>query len=174
MHRKAVVFAFLFAFSAMIAWSLGQSGGQTAVPQAGTSTAQPAQPAQPQAGNEAAKAEDKNAAAQTRSFTENSKPFVADRHIAGGLQCSSCHGEAEPKQAVATKQCLQCHESFEALAKRTADIEPNPHSNHQVDSGDAECNYCHHGHKANEIGCRSCHADRVFIRGSAAGAKKTQ
>ena len=92
MHRKAVVFAFLFAFSAMIAWSLGQSGGQTAVPQAGTSTAQPAQPAQPQAGNEAAKAEDKNAAAQTRSFTENSKPFVADRHIAGGLQCSSCHG----------------------------------------------------------------------------------
>ena len=171
MHRKAVVFAFLFAFSAMIAWSLGQTGGQTAVPQADKSTAQPAQP---QAGSEAAKAEDKNATAKTRSFTENSKPFLADRHIAAGLKCGSCHGDAEPKQAVATKQCLQCHESFEALAKRTADIKPNPHTNHLVDSGDAECNFCHHGHKANEIGCRSCHADRVFIRGSAADAKKTE
>ena len=157
LRRSVAVCAFLMILSALMAGSLRRVEGQAA-----------AAPAAPAA---TAKADDASVSPKVRAITEDSKPYVSDRHVALGLECKDCHGDAEPKKPVPTDKCLECHTSFEELSKKTTDISPNPHSNHLVDSSDIDCNYCHHGHKANEIGCRSCHADRVFIRGSATAAK---
>lgn len=171
MHRKiAVVCALYFTFSVLIAGSLSLKG-QAPAPQSEKPAAQPA-PAP--TGAEAGKPDEKSAPAKARAFTEDGKPFLSDRHIATGLTCGSCHGDADPKQAVATDQCLQCHQSFQDLAKKTVDMMPNPHSNHLVDSSDIECSFCHHGHKANEAGCAKCHADMVLSRDPAPTATKTE
>jgi hypothetical protein len=166
MHKKIVVgLACLFTFSALIAWSLGATNGQEPAPQAEKPAAQSAQP---KAGADSGKADETAAPAKHRNFTDDSKPYLSDRHVTLGLKCESCHGEASPTKAATTAQCLQCHGSFEALAKKTADMEPNPHSNHIVDSSDTECSFCHHSHKANEVGCNQCHGGLSFKRNSAA------
>jgi fumarate reductase flavoprotein subunit len=177
LRKYFVIFAFLFAFSAVTARSLAPGERQSAASQADQSPAPQAQPPagkEPDTGKEPAKPDEKSAPAKARSFTEDSNPFLADRHIASGLQCSNCHGDAATKQPVATDQCLKCHESFDDLSKKTEDITPNPHSNHLIDSSDIDCDFCHHGHKANEIGCHKCHADMELTRGSAATTTKTQ
>ena len=88
------------------------------------------------------------------------RPLLADRHKAAGLACTDCHGEGS-RQAVESDQCLSCHESWEATAKRTRAIKPNPHDNHVVNAS-GECNLCHHGHKAAEVVCAQCHQDFPF------------
>jgi hypothetical protein len=45
---------------------------------------------------------------------------------------------------------------MQSVAKRTADLKPNPHDNHM--SAQTECLQCHHGHRSNEISCLVCHA----------------
>jgi fumarate reductase flavoprotein subunit len=100
-------------------------------------------------------------------FYNQAKPFLSDRHVARGLECSACHGDAEKKGPVAQDKCLTCHTSFGEVANATKDVTPNPHANHLVESGDLECTSCHHGHKPSEIFCHSCHADMKFERQAA-------
>jgi len=95
---------------------------------------------------------------------QSDKKFTADRHKAAGLDCQSCHKEEGTKKAVESDQCLSCHESFQAVAKRTKDLTPNPHDNHITQS--AECTQCHHGHKADDNVCMTCHASMEFKRKS--------
>jgi hypothetical protein len=92
-----------------------------------------------------------------------SKPFLAQRHISAGLECASCHGEGK-KIPVKSAKCLECHESFKAVAERTKDMNPNPHANHLVDTDSVECTQCHHGHKTDEIVCLDCHQNFTFDR----------
>ena len=83
----------------------------------------------------------------------------SDKHIKTGLKCDSCH-EAEkvaPGAEVDTAKCLSCHGPYEKLAKRTDEMIRNPHANPHY--GDLDCNVCHHGHRADENYCRSCHKD---------------
>jgi hypothetical protein len=94
---------------------------------------------------------------------QSGKKFTADRHKAAGLECQSCHREGT-KKPVESDQCLTCHESFEAVAKRTKDLNPNPHDNHITQN--AECTQCHHGHKADDNVCMSCHSSMEFKRKS--------
>ncbi|MBS1851516.1 MAG: cytochrome c3 family protein [Acidobacteria bacterium] len=90
-----------------------------------------------------------------RSEAETKREFTADRHLARGLACEHCHGERE-KKPVTQAQCLQCHSSYAAVAKRTRQLDPNPHASHQ---GEIECRECHKGHKADELYCRHCHQE---------------
>jgi len=82
--------------------------------------------------------------------------FLSEKHGALGLSCKDCHGEADKADGVAMEQCLGCHESWAKLKKsaRTAKLHPNPHDGHYPD---LDCNNCHHGHKAQENYCDSCH-----------------
>jgi DnaJ-class molecular chaperone len=79
--------------------------------------------------------------------------WLADRHVEAGLACASCHGTAAPAD-VANGQCLTCHGSYEALAKKTTHRSRNPHDSHYPN---LDCITCHHGHQTRENFCASCH-----------------
>jgi hypothetical protein len=158
LRRSVAVCAFLMILSALMAGSLCRVEGQAAAAQTAPSAApESSAPAQADA-----------ASAKTRAFTDASKPFLADRHVARGMECKGCHGDVETKKSVTREQCLKCHVSYEKLAAKTADMDPNPHSNHMIDEGSVECSSCHHGHKANQNGCSSCHAEITLYRSAKA------
>ena len=79
---------------------------------------------------------------------------TAERHAAKGIQCVSCHADVEKALPVRKAACLKCHGSYEAVAKRTEKIEPNPHFNH---FGERDCSTCHKGHAASTVSCSQCH-----------------
>lgn len=79
--------------------------------------------------------------------------FLADRHVSRSLTCESCHAVMPPK-AVPTDQCLKCHVSYEALAKRTDKKDINPHDTHIEKPA---CSDCHQGHKKPVLVCDQCH-----------------
>lgn len=79
---------------------------------------------------------------------------LADRHVARGLECASCHKTAPAPGAVVKKDaCKTCH-NYDDLAKRTAKMQPNPHYTHL---GDVNCVECHRGHQAPRLMCNDCH-----------------
>ena len=92
---------------------------------------------------------------------------VSELHVAAGLECASCHGPAEQKAPVESDRCLECHTSFEEVAKRTVALKPNPHANHYVETGVAECVGCHHGHQPRTLLCTECHTVRFERTGKA-------
>ena len=52
---------------------------------------------------------------------------LADRHIARGLKCESCHADAAHPAPVKKEKCLSCHGgSYEKLAEQTDSLEINP------------------------------------------------
>lgn len=81
---------------------------------------------------------------------------LANRHMAHGVDCVSCHGTKTPQPGavVDNKNCLTCHQSYEALAKRTEKLEPNPHFSHL---GNVRCSDCHSGHQQPKLLCNDCH-----------------
>lgn len=86
------------------------------------------------------------------------QPMLADRHVARGMDCVSCHKVKTPKPGatVDKQQCIGCHGSLEDIAKREKDkkLDPNPHYNHLVD---LNCNECHKGHQKPVNMCNDCH-----------------
>jgi fumarate reductase flavoprotein subunit len=93
--------------------------------------------------------------------------LTADIHKDSGLACTDCH-EDTPKKAVSRDKCQQCHGSYAEIAKRTENLEPNPHYNHTID---LDCNNCHHQHKPMEIYCHNCHKNLVFTPNPAIPAR---
>jgi Cytochrome c3 len=83
--------------------------------------------------------------------------FCSDKHIETGLNCENCHGAAKVAAGagVGMAKCLSCHGSYEKLAKRTGKMTLNPHVDYHL--GELDCNVCHHGHRADENYCDSCH-----------------
>ncbi len=79
--------------------------------------------------------------------------WLADKHVASGLTCASCHGDAKPSD-VASETCLSCHVSYKELARKTANRPRNPHDSHYPN---LECTTCHHGHQKEENFCAGCH-----------------
>ena len=77
----------------------------------------------------------------------------ADRHIAQGAKCESCHLGGKPGP-VAKEQCLACHGSYAKVAEQTDKLDINPHDSHL---GQIECTKCHKGHKAPVVECNRCH-----------------
>ncbi len=80
--------------------------------------------------------------------------FLADRHVAKGVKCESCH-KAGPNAAPKKADCLACHGgTYAKLAEKTDKLEVNPHDSHQ---GEIECSKCHKGHKPAVLECARCH-----------------
>lgn len=90
--------------------------------------------------------------------------YTANKHLKQGLDCTACHGDG-PKKPVTGSKCLECHESYDAIAKRTQDMEPNPHDNHQT-MQDISCTECHKGHHTDVVFCQQCHGDMKLVRNS--------
>ena len=80
--------------------------------------------------------------------------FIADCHAKLNVQCISCHKQGADQATVRKEQCLACHGSYMALAKRTEKVNPNPHYNH---FGDRDCSTCHKGHSPSVTSCDQCH-----------------
>lgn len=90
----------------------------------------------------------------TGGATDTEKAVLADRHTALGLECTACHTDGKFGE-VPMEKCLECHGPYEKLAERTKDVgDMNPHNSHYID---LDCNLCHHGHKADENFCATCH-----------------
>ncbi len=84
--------------------------------------------------------------------------LLADRHVARGLKCESCHNPMPPKAQGVDKQCLACHGgTYAKLAEQTADADMNPHDSHL---GEVPCGDCHQGHKPPRLVCDQCHEFR--------------
>lgn len=83
---------------------------------------------------------------------------VADLHKAQGVSCEDCHDKG-PRKVVEMEKCLTCHESYPKVAERTKGLKPNPHDSHLME---LDCLSCHHGHKAFELYCSTCHGDMKF------------
>lgn len=79
---------------------------------------------------------------------------IDKKHAAQGISCSDCHLTDNPTKKAKMSECLKCHESYEAVASKTASLAPNPHKSHQ---GELKCNLCHKVHSPNTLYCNSCH-----------------
>jgi hypothetical protein len=99
----------------------------------------------------------------------------AHRHALASITCRSCHprsignllhdswaavtGDYKPRlpsAGLTKKECLGCHESYAALAQRTAHLKINPHQTHL---GEEECSHCHKMHDKSPglKYCTTCH-----------------
>lgn len=88
---------------------------------------------------------------------------LADRHAGYGAACQSCHKDAAPKAGakVANEACFVCHQNYDALAKRTAKLDPNPHYTHL---GNVRCSDCHSGHASSKLMCNDCHNFSLTVK----------
>lgn len=60
------------------------------------------------------------------------------------------------------KDCLMCHQSYEAVAQKTEKMTPNPHSSHR---GQPECTNCHKVTAKPHFECNDCHAFNIKMKG---------
>lgn len=84
---------------------------------------------------------------------------LADRHVARGMACTSCHidGGFELKSVEPYGVCAQCHGGYDAMMEVTGEKyleSTDPHSQHD---GDLSCTECHKGHKPGQNYCAGCH-----------------
>jgi fumarate reductase flavoprotein subunit len=79
---------------------------------------------------------------------------VKGAHGRIGLTCANCHGDEATPSRPAMSACLGCHVSYDALAAKTARLQPNPHKSHL---GELRCTYCHSGHGTPKLYCNECH-----------------
>jgi len=89
---------------------------------------------------------------------------IGGAHAGMDFSCTDCHQTDTPGIPPTNKNCLQCHDSYEALAKATAPqhVDPedkesaaNPHDSHM---GPIDCFNCHKTHTPSELVCAECHS----------------
>ena len=85
--------------------------------------------------------------------------FGADRHVAHGMACASCHGpDGKSPEYPDQETCLKCHQK-DALIEKTKAIGPvNPHKAPH----NGECTLCHLQHEAPVNYCAECHPQFKF------------
>ena len=76
-----------------------------------------------------------------------------------GFDCIDCHQTENPTKRPPVAGCLECHESYEAVAERTAQFSPNPHASHQ---GEIRCSQCHKPHSEDKLFCNECHDLQIY------------
>jgi DnaJ-class molecular chaperone len=86
------------------------------------------------------------------AMAAESRPFTQPAHKS--LPCATCHGTATPSRPAPASACMKCHGSYDAIAKRTAKITPNPHDAHV---GQLRCTLCHKAHQPSVLYCDQCH-----------------
>lgn len=90
--------------------------------------------------------------------------FGADRHLAVGVSCTSCHGESamgNPEKMTFPDEttCLNCH-NREEVVNKTKTVEPNPH----LAPHNGECTLCHVQHDEPQDYCAECHSFGYKVR----------
>lgn len=95
-------------------------------------------------------------------------------HFQANVGCKECHSNYSVKDEIKSgisfisgryddpmktiqfpkEECLKCHRSYESLAQRTSDLDPNPHESHL---GEVDCSICHKSHTTSEVYCNQCH-----------------
>jgi hypothetical protein len=83
-------------------------------------------------------------------------------HNTKGVTCKDCHLVEKPNQKPSSKACLDCHGSYDKVAKLTSKLHANPHDSHL---GPIDCLKCHSIHDLPEQfegPCVECHADFEF------------
>ena len=88
------------------------------------------------------------------TFSAEAPKFGADRHVAHGMACASCHGpDGKSPEYPDQETCLKCHQK-DALIEKTKAIGPvNPHKAPH----NGECTLCHLQHEAPVNYCAECH-----------------
>ncbi|KFZ39182.1 flavodoxin [Shewanella mangrovi] len=90
------------------------------------------------------------------STMAKSDTLLDQTHFSKGIKCASCHGDAQPREAVTMMKCVKCHNT-EKLAKKTKDMKPtNVHNNRHFGT-ETDCLSCHKVHQKSENACVSCH-----------------
>ena len=60
--------------------------------------------------------------------TASAADFGADRHVARGLECASCHGpDMKNPETPDENTCLKCHNRDQIAEKTNSRLNPNPH-----------------------------------------------
>ncbi len=80
---------------------------------------------------------------------------VTGPHATAAVSCKDCHGQDNPDSRAPMSNCFACHESYEAVAKRTESMHHNPHKSHL---GNVRCDNCHKPHGNDIMYCNECHA----------------
>ena len=75
------------------------------------------------------------------------------KHQQRNVSCQMCHGVANPTTPAKSKACMKCH-NYDALAKQSAKLNPNPHDSH---AGQLRCTLCHREHAQSVVYCKQCH-----------------
>ncbi|MBP1626745.1 MAG: cytochrome [Holophagaceae bacterium] len=103
-------------------------------------------------------------AATFMSASSKDSAMLADRHKVNGVNCEDCHLTKKPTTAAKIDKCLECHEGYEGMAKRTAKKEKGPHvylaniNPHDSHIGKIECSECHSAHsEPHKSFCDRCH-----------------
>lgn len=93
------------------------------------------------------------------TFSAEAPKFGADRHVARGMACASCHGpDGKSPEYPDQETCLKCHQK-DALIEKTKAIGPvNPHKAPH----NGECTLCHLQHEAPVNYCAECHPQFKF------------
>lgn len=94
---------------------------------------------------------------------EATSPAVVPEPVASGANASAAptsefarrHAAFGLKAPYENASCLGCHGSYEALAEKTATLEPNPHRNHM---GHVQCESCHAMESEPRLMCNDCHS----------------
>ena len=84
------------------------------------------------------------------------EPMGADRHIARGLACESCHGKNMSVTAPTIEQCKTCHDPNAVEAKTKKEGRQNPHRSPHY-GNEMDCVMCHLQHAKPEDACSTCH-----------------
>jgi Cytochrome c3 len=93
----------------------------------------------------------------------NDQRLLIETHRAAGVTCAQCHEEQPPRLPSASSTCLHCHGDQDALANKTGNANPNPHSSpHLAVNETQDCNDCHHVHRRSDVSCNACHRDFYF------------
>ncbi len=82
--------------------------------------------------------------------------WLADRHIARGINCDTCHDANLKLKTIGEMQiCVSCHGDFQQMAIKTQGrYAVNPHAPHEAGLA---CTSCHKAHKQSENHCAQCH-----------------
>ena len=101
------------------------------------------------------------ALALTAAFAVQAAPAMKIMGPHASLDCAVCHANGTFKTP-AKETCLTCHQSYEAVAKRTEKMNPNPHFSHR---GQPNCSNCHSMHAKPRFECNDCHTFDVKMKG---------
>lgn len=95
----------------------------------------------------------------TKKATKENYP-IKKHHEVLDFDCKTCHGEpiGDNYGIVTTQKCLQCHKSYDALAKRSGHLGYDDNIHASPHYPDMDCNICHSSHKKSTNYCAMCHS----------------